>query len=105
MPIHNSDIAEKFNKVANLLEIRGANPFRVRAYRKAARTSGGLSKGVADLIAGGTPLTDFSGIGNDLAKKIKEMVDWGRLSQLEDLEKDLSKRSTRSKPSEPFKPS
>ena len=37
MPVHNSEIAGIFSKVADLLEIEGANQFRVRAYRKAAR--------------------------------------------------------------------
>jgi len=90
MPIHNSDIVENFNKVADLLEIKGANPFRVRAYRNAARTIGSLSKSVADLIAEDRPLTDFSGIGKDLAEKIEEIVKTGTLSQLKALEKDLS---------------
>jgi DNA polymerase (family 10) len=44
MPIHNSDIVENFNKVADLLEISDVNPFRVRAYRNAARTIGSLAK-------------------------------------------------------------
>ena len=66
MPIHNTDIVENFTKVADLLEIKGANPFRLRAYRDAARIIGGLSKRVADLITEGKPLTDFPGIGKDL---------------------------------------
>lgn len=90
MPIHNTDIVENFNKVADLLEIKGANPFRVRAYRNAARTIGSLSKSVADLTAEDRPLTDFSGIGKDLAEKIEEIVRTGTLSQLKELEKDLS---------------
>lgn len=89
MPIHNNDIVKNFNKVADLLEIKGANPFRVRAYRNAARTIGSLAKNVADLIAEGKALTDFSGIGKDLAEKIKEIVDTGKLSQLTALEKVL----------------
>ena len=89
MPIHNNDIVKNFNKVADLLEIKGANPFRVRAYRNAARTIGSLSKNVADLIAEDKALTDFSGIGKDLAEKIKEIVDTGKLSQLTALEKVL----------------
>lgn len=38
MPVQNADIANIFERVANLLEIQDANPFRVRAYRNAART-------------------------------------------------------------------
>lgn len=89
MPIHNNDIVKNFNKVADLLEIKGANPFRVRAYRNAARTIGSLAKNVADLIAEDKALTDFSGTGKDLAEKIKEIVDTGKLSQLTALEKVL----------------
>jgi DNA polymerase (family 10) len=90
MPIHNSDIVDNFNRVADLLEIKGANPFRVRAYRNAARTIGSLSKSLADLIAEDRPLTTFSGIGKDLAEKIEEIVKTGTLSQLKALQKDLS---------------
>jgi len=42
VPIHNADIADIFDEIADLLEIEGANPFRVRAYRNAARTLRGL---------------------------------------------------------------
>jgi DNA polymerase/3'-5' exonuclease PolX len=38
MPVHNADIAAQFEEIADLLDIRGDNPFRIRAYRKAART-------------------------------------------------------------------
>ena len=89
MPIHNIDIVDNFNKVANLLEIRGANPFRISAYRNVARAIGSLSKSVADLIAEEKALTDFSGIGKDLAVKIREIVETGTLSLLAELEKDL----------------
>jgi len=37
MPVHNSDVAEIFNRIADFLEIKGENPFRIRAYRDAAR--------------------------------------------------------------------
>jgi DNA polymerase (family 10) len=89
MPIHNADIADIFNRVAELLEIKGANAFRVRAYRDAARTFGGLSKSAADLIAEGSDLTELSGIGRDLAGKVAEIVDTGKLSQLEELEEQM----------------
>ena len=50
MPVYNADIAEIFNKVADLLEIEGANPFRVRAYRLAAGTLRELSEPAADIL-------------------------------------------------------
>jgi len=86
MRIHNSDVAEIFNKVADLLEILDENPFRVRAYRNAARVTGGLSQSVAAMVEEGKDLTEFPGIGKDLAGKIGEIVKTGYLSQLQDLE-------------------
>ena len=38
MPVYNADVAAVFDELADPLEIEGANPFRIRAYRKAART-------------------------------------------------------------------
>ena len=89
MPVHNADIAEIFNRTADLLEIQGANPFRVRAYRNVARTLGGMSKSVAAMGGNGKALSDLPGIGKDLAEKIKEIIETGKLSQLKDLEKEM----------------
>jgi DNA polymerase (family 10) len=86
LPVHNADIAEIFNKVADLLEIEGANQFRVRAYRNAARTVESLSRRVADMLEDGEDLTELSGIGEDLAGKIKEIVETGTLDQLAEIE-------------------
>ena len=49
MPVHNSEIAEMFEEVTDLLE-KGANEFRIRAYRNASRVVAGLSKSAADLV-------------------------------------------------------
>jgi DNA polymerase (family 10) len=86
MPIHNHDIAEIFDRVADLLELEGANPFRVRAYRNAARVAEGMSQSLADLVARGQDLADLPGIGQDLAGKIKEIVATGSLTLLQELE-------------------
>lgn len=98
MPVYNSDIVDKFHQVADLLEIEGANPFRVRAYRKAARTVGNLSRRVEDLLEEGKDLTELSGIGEDLSAKIREIVETGTLQQLEELTQrtppDLSRMLT-----------
>jgi len=85
MPIHNADVANIFNEVADLLEIGNANPFRVRAYRNAARTINSLSQNVGDWIAQGKDLSELPGIGKDLAGKIKEIAETGRLSLLEEI--------------------
>lgn len=86
MPVHNADIADIFNRVADLLEIDGANAFRVRAYRDAARTFAGLSREASDLVAGGSDLTELPGIGEELAGKVGEIVATGRLEQLDALQ-------------------
>lgn len=89
MAIHNMEVAEKFNKLANLLEIKGDNPFRIRAYRNAARIIAGLSKNVSDMIAEGEDLTEFPGIGDDLAEKIRIIVTTGELPILKSYEARL----------------
>jgi len=53
MSIHNSEIADTFEKLADLLEIENANPFRVRAYRNAALTIRGHTRSMAELVAEG----------------------------------------------------
>jgi DNA polymerase (family 10) len=87
--IQNGEIADYFTKVADFLEVEGANPFRVRAYRNAARTITGLAHSIADLIAAESDLTQLSGIGKELNEKIKEIVRTGRLAKLEELENRL----------------
>jgi DNA polymerase (family 10) len=86
MPIHNHDIAEIFEKVADLLEIEGANPFRVRAYRNAARVVSGLTQSLVDLAARSEDLIRLPGVGQDLAGKIQEIIKTGDLGLLKELE-------------------
>ncbi len=78
--MQNPDIARLFDEVADLLEIQDANPFRVRAYRNAARTIRDFPEPLTDLVRAGTKdLTDIAGIGDDLAEKITEIVTTGEL--------------------------
>ena len=86
MPVHNADVAGIFEKMADLLDIQGANAFRVRAYRNAARSVGELPRSVASMVEDGADLTKLPGIGKDLAQKIEEIVETGTLSDLETLE-------------------
>lgn len=86
MGVHNADISALFNRMADLLEIEGANPFRIRAYRRAAATIDDLPENVAGIIAEGRPLSDLPGIGDDLVGKIGEFVEIGRLKALEEIE-------------------
>ena len=91
MPIHNNDIATIFEEIADLLEIEQANPFRIRAYRNAARTLQGLGKEVRDLIEEGYDLDQLPGIGTALTEKIMEIVHTGKCQALEKLRKESGK--------------
>ncbi|SFN24052.1 DNA polymerase (family 10) [Nitrosospira briensis] len=89
MPSHNADIAAIFEKIADLLEIEGANPFRIRAYRNAARIIGELSVEAYALMEKEEDLTGIPGIGRDLSAKIKEIVTTNRCSLLDRLRTEL----------------
>jgi len=89
MPIHNNDVAEIFDELADFLEIKGENQFRVRAYRNAARTVSSLSRSVVELAAEEKGLDGIPGIGKDLADKIRTIVATKKLPLLEDLRKEL----------------
>ena len=86
MSIHNSEIADAFEKLADLLEIENANPFRVRAYRNAALTVRGHTQSMAQLVAQGADLDELPGIGKDLAAKIRTLVETGELPALKQAE-------------------
>jgi DNA polymerase (family 10) len=75
--MHNADIAAIFEEIADLLEIEGDNPFRIRAYRNAARTLCDLGHEVTTMLEQGEDLTELPGIGTDLAAKIAEIVATG----------------------------
>ncbi len=89
MAIHNADIARKLNEIADLLEIEAANPFRVRAYRNAARTVEGFSREVTAMVEAGEDLTEHPGIGEDLAHKIADLAERGTTELLDKLHKEL----------------
>jgi len=87
--VHNAEIAQMLDQTAKLLEIEGANPFRVRAYRRAARVIETLPQSVAGLLASGGDLSELPGIGKDLAGKIAGIIETGRFDVLESLEREL----------------
>ena len=85
MPIVNADISEQLNKVADLLDIEGANPFRIRAYRKAARVISELPRSIVQMLDAGEDLDALPGIGKDLAGKITILARTGHLPLLDEL--------------------
>jgi DNA polymerase (family 10) len=87
--MENVEIARALREVADLLEVRGENPFKVRAYRNAARTIEGLTRPLADLVREGADLEEIPSIGKDMAGYITELVRTGRLRRLEELERKI----------------
>src|SRR5579875_4157905 len=78
--MENPEVAQIFDEVADLLELQGANLFRVRAYRNAARTLRDLAEPVAKIAADPErKLEDLSGIGADLAGKVRTLLQTGDL--------------------------
>jgi DNA polymerase (family 10) len=84
----NVAIAGLFNEIADYLEIKGENPFRVRAYRRAAQTLEGLTEEVRLLAERGS-LQAIPGIGKDLAGKILECLNEGKIQYLEGLRAEI----------------
>jgi len=76
-PARNAEVADAFDEIADLLELEQQNPFRIRAYRNAARLLRGLGTEVSQMLARGEDLSDLPGIGKDLASRIAEVVATG----------------------------
>lgn len=82
------EIASLFNQMADLLEFRGDNPFRIRAYRKAAQNLESLTEDV-ERLSQQDRLTDIPGIGADLASKIKEYLTRGSVREITQLKRTV----------------
>lgn len=85
---HNEEVAAAFEEMAELLAIEGENPFRVRAYQRAAQVIRSLPRALAD-FRGVEELDALPGIGADLAAKIDELLRTGRLAALEKLRRQV----------------
>jgi len=84
----NKLVAEIFREIAEILEIKGENFFKIRAYEKAAQSVESLPDDIESL-AREDRLKDIPGIGKDLDEKIKEIVSSGKLKHLDELKKDI----------------
>jgi len=84
----NQQIANTFEKIADLLEIKGENIYKILAYRKAADNLNNLSRDVNEIWKEGK-LTELDGVGKAIAEKIDELLSTGHLSFLEKLEGEV----------------
>ena len=87
-PQHNQQVAAIFRSIAERLAVQRANPYRIRAYRKAADTIEALEEDIAD-VASRQALEDLNGIGGDLADKIEEFLETGMIQAYEVLRTPL----------------
>lgn len=87
--MENLDIARTLEELADLLEIQGANPFRIRAYRNAVRTVEGLTRPLRAMVEAGEDLSELPAIGKDLAEHIVELIRTGRMTRLEALAEEF----------------
>ncbi|MBI1953805.1 MAG: DNA polymerase/3'-5' exonuclease PolX [Candidatus Omnitrophica bacterium] len=81
-------IADTFERIADLLELKGANPFRIRAYRRAALNLRSLTEPI-EAVAQRGALREIPGIGEDLALKAQEIIETGRLQYLDELTRKI----------------
>ena len=81
-------VRDIFNEIADLLELKDENPFRIRAYRKAAQNIENLTADIEELVKEDR-LLQIPGVGKDLAGKIKEIVETGCLKYFDGLKKKI----------------
>ncbi|HEY0586128.1 MAG TPA: DNA polymerase/3'-5' exonuclease PolX, partial [Pseudoduganella sp.] len=87
--VSNAELAAMMRELADLLEIRGENPFRIRAYRNLARSLDTLAPAVQDMLARGEALEGLPGVGHDLAGKMADMVATGSCALLDSLRQSV----------------
>ena len=85
----NKELADLFNRMADILEFKSENPFKISAYRKASRIMGDLTQDIEEIAEGGK-LKDVPGIGEGMAEKIVEYLKTGKVSKFEEVRKGIS---------------
>ncbi|MFB3887540.1 MAG: DNA polymerase/3'-5' exonuclease PolX [Thermodesulfobacteriota bacterium] len=85
----NKELADLFNRMADILEYRGENPFKISAYRRASRIIGDLTEDIKEIAESGK-LKDIPGIGEGMAEKIVEYLETGKVSKFEEVRKGIS---------------
>jgi DNA polymerase (family 10) len=85
----NKELADLFDRMADILEFKSENPFKISAYRKASRIIGDLTQDIEEIAEGGK-LKDVPGIGEGMAQKIIEYLKTGKVSKFEEVRKGIS---------------
>jgi DNA polymerase (family X) len=84
----NKELADLFEKMADILEFKGENPFKISAYRKASRIIGDLTQDIEEIAESGK-LKDVPGIGEGMAQKVVEYLKTGKISKFEEVKKGV----------------
>lgn len=85
----NKELADLFEKMADILEFKGENPFKISAYRKASRIIGDLTEDMEELSEQGR-LKSIPGIGEGMAQKVTEYLHTGKIAKFEEVRKGVS---------------
>ncbi|HOI97835.1 MAG TPA: hypothetical protein PLA19_05025 [Candidatus Pacearchaeota archaeon] len=88
----NKKIAENLNEIADLLDIKGEKPFRIRAYRKAAEVLLTLENNLSEFYKKEKKLLKIKGIGESIGGKIEELIKTGKIKYLKELQEDTAIR-------------
>ena len=91
----NSEIARVFHDMADLLELKGENVFKIRAYRRAAQVIEHLPKEMAVMLEHGEDFHKIPGVGDAIAKKSTELIETGKLGAYESLKDEFPEGITR----------
>ena len=89
MALTNEHIAELFENMGSLLEMKGDTIFKIRAYQRAARTIEQLSSPLAQAVENGEDLTKIPGVGKAISEKIVEFIGTGQVAAYQRLLEEL----------------
>jgi DNA polymerase (family 10) len=89
MPVSNEEVAELFENMATLLEVKGDTVFKIRAYQRAASTIAQLSFSLEQAAADGVDLKKVPGIGKAISEKIHELIETGQVGTYQRLKAEL----------------
>ena len=91
--MNNKQIARVFEDIADLLELKGENPFKIRAYQKVVRSIGELAVEIEQLVREDR-LKEIPGVGEAITKKLTELVTTGKLEYYEKLKAEFPERTS-----------
>jgi DNA polymerase (family 10) len=87
--LNNPEIADRLDALGSMLELAEANPYTIRAYRRAADTVRGAPVAVDELVRAGR-VRDLRGIGPGIEARLRELVETGAIAELAELERELA---------------